>query len=46
MSRTGILWKWVDSPEKYLFKVSDIIKGNVPELCKGETLHINDGEKA
>jgi hypothetical protein len=42
MSTTGILGQWVDSPTMYLHKLSDIIKGNIPELTKGE-IHINSG---
>lgn len=42
MSKTGILWKWVDSPGRYLHELSDIIKGNIPELIQGE-IYINDG---
>jgi len=37
---TTILWHWDDQPNRYLFKLTDIIKCYIDELNDGKTVEL------
>ena len=44
MTRTGILWTWIDEPTKYQHELSRVIDGHIQELAGGNVIHVEGPE--